>query len=434
MCLPLRLACRPDRSSLSMGPVPCAGCVKTARVRVRYTTGVELRVAAPQEMDAFTDAAMVAFHHEVSAEERAHYRRVDEPERTLVWDDDGAIVATVGVYSRDMSVRGGSLPCAAITAATVLPSHRRRGLLTGLMRRQLDDLRQGGEAVAVLKASEGGIYGRFGYASAAYEAVLRARRADRGLLAPPRLASPLRIVAQAEAVEAMRPVHEAERTRRPGMLDRSGPWWEDHLFDPERDRDGANARRAVLTDGGYALYAVAGRDDPRGPQGEVRVHELVAATPDARARLWSFLLDQDLTATLSWPGAPVDEPLTLMLANPRGADLAPRTALWLRLVDLPRALAARTYDGEDDVVLEVADAFCPWNAGRWRLGGEACERTTEAADLALDTTALAAAYLGGTTLAQLGAAGRVDELSPGALHRASTAFRGALAPWSPDSF
>ena len=391
-------------------------------------------VSGPEEMDAFTDAAMFAFHHDPSEEERAHYRRIDEPGRALVWDDDGAVVATASAYSRELSVPGGALPCAAVTAVTVLPSHRRRGLLTGMMRRQLDDLRDGGEAVAVLKASEGGIYGRFGYGPAAHEAVLSARRAERRLLAPGQNAAPLQIVAQADAIDAMRPVHEAERERRPGMLDRRGLWWDDRLVDPESERDGATARRAVLATDGYALYAVAGRDDPRGPLGEVRLLELVAATPATRARLWTFLLDQDLTATLRWSGAPVDEPLALMLDNPRGVDLAPRTALWARLVDLPRALTARTYDGDPDVVLEVADEFCPWNAGRWRLADGACERTTGAADLALDTTALAAVYLGGTTLAQLAAAGRVEELTPGALHRASTAFRGALAPWSPDGF
>jgi predicted acetyltransferase len=394
-------------------------------------------VSGPEEMDAFTDAAMFAFHHDPTEEERAHYRRTDEPGRTLVWDDDGAIVATASAYSRELSVPGGALPCAAVTAVTVLPSHRRRGLLTGMMRRQLDGLRDGGEAVAVLKASEGGIYGRFGYGPAAHEAVLRARRADRALLAPLREAvagPPLRITPQTEAIEALRPIHEAERARRPGMLDRRGLWWDDRLIDPESERDGATARRAVLAADGYALYAVAGRDDPRGPQGEVRVHELVAATPATRARLWTFLLDQDLTATLRWRGAPVDEPLALMLANPRGVDLAPRTALWARLVDLPRALTARAYDGDPEVVLEVADAFCPWNAGRWRLAGGRCERTDAPADLALDTTALAAAYLGGTTLVQLAAAGRAEELTPGALHRASAAFRAALAPWSPDGF
>ena len=403
---------------------------------MRYTRGVELRGVAPEEMDAYTDAAMFAFHHEASAEERAHYLRVDEPERVLVWDDGGAIVATAGAYSRTVSVSEGTVPCAAVTAVTVLPSHRRRGLLTGLMRRQLDDLREGGEPIAALKASEGGIYGRFGYAPAAYEAVLRARRAERRLLVGGRgeVPPPLRIVPPADAVEAMRPVHEAERARRPGMLDRADAWWDDRLLDPASERDGATPRRAVLTDGGYALYAVAGRDDPRGPQGEVRVHELAATTPEVRAQLWSFLLDQDLTATLSWSGAPVDEPLMLMLVNPRGADLAPRTALWLRLVDLPRALAARAYHGDPNVVLEVTDAFCPWNAGRWRLAGGACERTTDTVDLALDTTVLAAAYLGGTTLAQLAAAGRVDELKPDALQRASSAFLGALAPWSPDGF
>lgn len=398
---------------------------------------MRLRGVTPEEMDAgFTDAAMLAFHYEATDAEREHARLVDEPGRALVWEDDGRIVATASVYSRDMSVAGGTLPCAAVTAVTVVPSHRRRGLLTGLMRRQLDDLRDGGEAVAALKASEGGIYGRFGYGPATYEAVLRARRADRGLLAGsgPDHGPPLRIAPPAEALDVMRPLHEAERARRPGMLDRSGPWWDDRLLDLENERNGATARRAVLADDGYALYSIASRDDPRGPQGEVRVRELVAATPQARARLWSFLLDQDLTATLVWPSAPVDEPLTLMLANPRGADLAPRTALWVRLVDLPRALTARAYDGDLDVVLEVDDAFCPWNAGRWRLTGGACERTTAPADLALDTTALAAAYLGGTTLAQLDAAGRVEELRPGALQRASSSFRGALAPWSPDNF
>ena len=321
--------------------VPGAGRAKTAGVRVRYTTCMRLRGVTPEEMDGgFTDAAMLAFHYEATDAEREHARLVDEPARALVWEDDGRIVATASAYSRDMSVPGGTLPCAAVTAVTVVPSHRRRGLLTGLMRRQLDDLREGGEAVAVLKASEGGIYGRFGYGPATYEAVLRARRADRGLLAGsgPDHGPPLRIAPPAEALDVMRPLHEAERARRPGMLDRSGPWWDDRLLDLENERAGATARRAVLADGGYALYSIASRDDPRGPQGEVRVRELVAETPEARARLWSFLLDQDLTATLVWPSAPVDEPLTLMLANPRGADLAPRTALWVRLVDLPRAL------------------------------------------------------------------------------------------------
>lgn len=394
---------------------------------------MELRTVDPGEMDALGAAAMFAFHAGLSDAEREHYRKIDEPARALVWDDAGAIVATTSAYTRDMSLAGGGLPVAAVTVVTVLPTHRRRGLLTAMMRRQLDDLRDGGEAVAVLRASEGGVYGRFGYGPATWEAALRARRADRALLAAARPA-PMRLVEPAEAVAQMQRVHDGERARRPGMLNRPGAWWEDRLWDPEGERNGASALRAVLIEGGYALYAVAGRDEPRGPQGEVRVRELVAASPDARACLWSYLLDQDLTATLVWESAPVDEPLRLMLANPRGADLAPRTALWLRLVDLPRALAARAYDRDLDLVLDVADGFCPWNAGRWRLTGDACERTSGAADLALDTTALAAAYLGGTTLAELAAAGRVEERTPGALHRASSAFRGELAPWSPDHF
>src|SRR6476619_2921997 len=107
---------------------------------------MRLRGVTAEEMDAgFTDAAMLAFHYEATDAEREQARRLDEPARALGWDDDGQIVATASVYSRDISVPGGTVPCAAVPAVTVLPSHRRRGLLTGLMRRQLDDLREGGE-------------------------------------------------------------------------------------------------------------------------------------------------------------------------------------------------------------------------------------------------------------------------------------------------
>jgi predicted acetyltransferase len=218
------------------------------------------------------------------------------------------------------------------------------------------------------------------------------------------------------------------------MLDRPGPWWDDRVYDPEPRRDGVQPLQAVLVPDGYALYAVrAGRDDD-GPAGEVAIRELVVATPAARAALWAFLLDQDLTRTITWALAPPDEPLWLMLTDPDAVRVVLERALWVRLVDVPAALAARTYARKPDVVLELSDAFCPWNAGRWRLVDGSCERTEAQADLALDTADLGAAYLGGITLSELAAAGRVAELRPGALARASAAFRGEVAPWCPEVF
>ena len=150
--------------------------------------------------------------------------------------------------------------------------------------------------------------------------------------------------------------------------------------------------------------------------------------------VWSFLLDQDLTRTIEWQLAPADEPLALTLSNPRAVRTRISDALWVRLIDVEAALSARAYAADPDVVLEVADAFCPWNAGRFRLSGGACERTDAPADLALDVTALGAAYLGGTTLRELAWAGRVDERREGALARASAALRGDVAPWCPEIF
>ena len=263
---------------------------------------------------------------------------------------------------------------------------------------------------------------------------LTARRPAVRLSAPPAVGDPLRAGPAADHVEHMRAVHERVRGERPGMLDRPGAWWTARVQDHESARNGAQPLQAVVVPDGYALYAVRpGRDD-EGPAGEVAIRELVAATPAARALLWDFLLDQDLTRTVTWPLAPADEPLWLMVTDPNTVRLALRPSLWVRIVDVAAALSARRYAVDPDVVLEVADAFCPWNAGRYRLAGGDCEPTGDEPDLALDAAALGAAYLGGTPLADLAAAGRVTELRPGALARASAAFRADVVPWCPETF
>ena len=395
---------------------------------------MEMRPATLEEFDGFDRAVMAAFHREVTEEERRAFRRTDEPERSLAWFDDGRIVAGTSIYSRHVTIPGAVVPCAAVTAVGVVPTHRRRGLLTAMMRRQLEEIHARGEPVAALWASEGAIYGRYGYGVAARVGGLTARRPMARLATPPPVGDPLRAGPAADHVEHMRALYERIRGERPGMLDRPGPWWDVRLHDPESRRKGAQPLQALVVPDGYALYAARADRDEQGPAGEVTIRELVAATPVARALLWEFLLDQDLTRTIAWPLAPPDEPLWLMVSDPDAVRIALGSSLWVRLVDLPGALSARSYAADPDVVLDVSDAFCPWNAGRYRLAGGLCERTAAEPDLALDATALAAAYLGGTLLTELVAAGRVAELRPGALARASAALRGDVAPWCPEIF
>lgn len=192
----------------------------------------------------------------------------------------------------------------------------------------------------------------------------------------------------------------------------------------------------MVGDEGYALYAVKEHWEGGRPDGLVRVRELVAATP--AAALWGFLLELDLVRRLCWEVAPADQPLPHMLDDARAVAARLGDGVWLRLVDLPRALTERSYSAPFQAVLEVADEVCPWNSGRRRLGWDrrhaTCEPTGAEPDLELSAAELGAAYLGGTTLEEFARAGRVRACSARALHAASVAFRGAAEPWCPETF
>jgi predicted acetyltransferase len=400
---------------------------------------MDLRPVAASDLDAFERAAEGAFHEDAHPEDAPLAAKLFEPERSLAVFDRAQIVATAGVYTRALTVPGGPVPAACVTAVGVLPTHRRRGLLTRMMRRQLEDVHARGEALAALWASEPAIYGRFGYG-------LAARSGELSIRTPAAVAAPVEgattVVAPAEAVDRIAPMYDAVRRERPGHLDRAPAWWEKRIHFPEYRRDGAGTLRAAVHEapGGavdaYALYAVKPEWGPDGPQGQVVLREVMAADPAGTAAIWAYLLGLDLTRHVTWHIAPADEPLVHLVARPVVQRLAAN--LWVRPVEVGAALAARAYATPLDLVLEMADPFCPWNASRWRLaadtGGAQCDRTGDAPDLALSAADLGAAYLGGTTLAALAAAGRVRELRPGALAAATAAFRAPREPWCPEIF
>jgi predicted acetyltransferase len=400
----------------------------------------------PEEFEAFALAVARGFHDELDEERLERFiRPIHEHHRALAIRDAGRMVATATIATFEVTAPGGPVPMAGVTAVTVQPTHRRRGLLTSLMRAQLEGLRDGGEAVAGLWASEARIYGRFGYGPATREGELVVRADRTALRRDVRVADgAVETLPPAAALDALRAIHDAVRPGRAGMLSRSDGRWTRTVDDPESERNGAKPMRAaVLRDAGgtpraYALYAVRMEFDRGEHAGEAVVREIVADGPPATAAIWQHLLGLDLVRTVAWGRAPGDPEVLHLVDNPRVVRTDPGDGLWVRLVDVDRALAQRTNAREIDVVLEVEDAFCPWNAGRHRLsagaGGASCGRTTDAADLRLDGVALGSVYLGGPSLRAFADAGRVQELTPGALEAATVALRGAREPWCPDMF
>jgi predicted acetyltransferase len=364
--------------------------------------------------------------------------RLIELERMHAVLDSGEVVGGGGAFSFELSVPGGSLPCAGVTVVGTYPTHRRRGVLRSLMRAQLDDVHERGEPIAVLWASEETIYGRFGYGLASWSGEIALPRDANAFAHPLERRGQARFVSQTEAAALFPPVWDALRVERTGVFARGATWWElRRLRIP--DEEVSNPRRfvALELDGetqAYAIYKTQPGFEDGLSTGKIEVLEAVGASAQATAEIWRFLLDIDWIQTVRASLLPPDHPLFFLLANPRRARYRMGDALWIRLVDVGAALSGRTYAGDGSVVLEVRDAFCPWNDGRWKLEGGEAARTDEPAELALDVDALGAAFLGAVSFVQLRDALRVDELADGAAARADALFAWRPLPWCPEIF
>ena len=365
------------------------------------------------------------------------FARVLPHERMHAAYDGDQIVGGAGAFPFELSAPGGSLPCAGITAVGVQPTHRRRGVLRSMMDAQLRDVHERGEPIAALWASEETIYSRFGYGIASWAGELRVPHEwDAFVDAVERL--PARFVTPEEARDLFPPVYDAVRRERPGMMSRSPEWWEDrHLRHPEEEASSPRRFVVLENDDGpqaYAIYRTHFGFEGGSASSRLVVREAFGATPRATAAVWRFLLDVDWMAVVETSLAPPDHPLFLLVATPRRMRYRMGDGLWVRLVDLPAALSRRAYGAGEPLVLEVTDAVCPWNAGRWRLDGQACERTEDEPDFRLDVSALGSAYLGAVSFRQLHAALRVEETRPGAIERADALFAWRPLPWCPEIF
>ena len=381
----------------------------------------------------------------VATEMGEQVRSEIEADRSLGAFDGDELVGKTHAISLSMSVPGGDLPTAGVTAVTVSPTHRRRGILTELTRRQLDDIRERGEPLAALTASESLIYGRFGYGLAAQSdrVSIDRRHTDFVPVVPAAPGGEIRFVAPEAARERWPPLYERLRGARPGMIARTPAWWGAFVIPrSEKPGDGFTRRQYVEYSGhsgleGYASYA-ARADSAEGiARGSLRLHELVATNPAAEAALWRYVFGVDLVETIEAHNRPSDDPLLWMLADPRRLRRLRLDNLWLRILDVPGALEGRTYLADGRLVLDVRDPFGPWAAGRVEIdvedGNARCRPSDAPGDLTLGAGELAAVYLGGVSATVLARAGRIEG-SPEALRLADALFAWHTAPWCADQF
>ena len=407
--------------------------------------GVRVRRVAPAEREAWLRATGLAFSEVPTAELLERDRRLLEWDRCLGAVVGDEIVGTAAAFTYAMTVPGGTAPVAGVTAVGVLPTHRRRGVLTALMSRQLADVHRRGEVAAALWASESGIYERFGYGVAAPTAACRIATRHSAFRAAPAPPGRLRVLA-ADAALAVRlqPAFDAVRALVPGMVPRTAARWADRLAPTPHPGEaagdlvvGVHEDPAGTVDG-YVCYRVQHEWHGAGAAATLRVEELRAADPAVEAVLWRLCLDLDLVAEVEARKRPLDDPLRDRLREPRRLRVETRDGLWLRLVDLPGALAARRYATVGRLVLRVEDRLCPWNDDVFELeagpDGARCRPTRRSPVLRVPVAALATAYLGQSRLHTLVRAGWVEELQPGAAAAADRLLGWPRAPWCPDVF
>ncbi len=406
---------------------------------------VTIRAVADTEVPAFRNAVALGFGEDGwavdDAEER--FRRIFPLDGLIGAFDEDVLVGTLGSFWFDLTVPGGAVPMAGTTVVTVRPTHRRRGILTRMMNRHLVEVRERGNPIAGLWASDPGIYGRFGYGCAADGEVVQF---DTRLVSVP--AGPdgvtVELVDADTAAAAFPRVYDAVLPTLPGMWARDETWWTYRRFwDPERFREGSSSQRYAVAarDGepvAYAIYRQKSEWTHGGVStGTVVVKETFAVDDGARRAMWAYLTHIDLFPKVKLEFGRVDDPLRWEVDHPRLVSHEVGDTLWVRILDVEAALSARRYQADGSVVVDVVDPVFEDNTGRWLLevtGGEAkVAATAEAPDVSLGIAELSALYLGGRALSSLAAAGRASG-APTAIAVVDRIFRTNVAPFVPEVF
>src|SRR5919106_90234 len=404
---------------------------------------VTFRQCRSDEMRLFMATCEAAFGYDVTDEQVARWSRIFDPTRTVAAWDGEEMVGTAADFQFTFTVPGGKVAGAGVTAVGVLPSHRRRGILTGMIRRQFDDIRGRSEPIAALWASEGGIYDRYGYGIASLCSRIDMDRDRARFRGSPEPVGRTRLLPKDKAVDILAGVYDRVCDETPGMYERTRDWWEAHrLADPEAERHGGGPMfKAVWELDGraeaYALYRLNQKWETE-PVGHVKVLETMGTSSLAIREMWRFLIGVDLVARIKAGLEPAIHPLQFMLAEPRRLRAQLNEGLWIRIIDIRDALQSRSYAEEGSVVFDVSDDFIPTNSGRWRLTARdstaTVEPSTDDPNVRLTIGALGAVYLGGFSFAEVAQGGDVEEVTRGGIWNADRLFRTDRQPWCPEIF
>lgn len=390
-------------------------------------TGLAFRRVTDDELRAANDIFRGALHYKPASDEFwAAIAKAFTADRTFGAYDGDRVIGTATSIESSLTVPGGAmLPAAAVTGVGVRSDYRRRGALTGMMRAQLEDCAARGDVLAILHASEPGIYGRFGYGLATLVRNVRVR-SQRAVMRPEvPVAGTVRILDKDEIVPVLSAAYPAIQSTRVGYMSRSPQWWvlgyERRLIDeyllvaahvtPGGDVDGWVAYRPTDDDS----------DDPRA-NSSLHVLDFQAADQGVANDLWRHLIGVDLIDEVVVYFRPMDDPIEEMLVDAYAVRSERDDELWLRLVDVPTALAGRTYGTAEPVVLEVVDPLLPANSGRYRVGPHGMERTEDAPALTMPVEVLGKLYLGAFQASTLAAIGQITVTDPTALPAADRLF------------
>ncbi|MGW0474494.1 GNAT family N-acetyltransferase [Streptomyces coeruleorubidus] len=412
--------------------------------------GIDVRPITEAEFPDWLRAVNAGFLRVpvLSEEEIEGRRRQFVPGRYLGAFDGGRCVATFRSFDQELTVVGGArVPADAVSGVTVTATHRRRGLLSRMMAQDLAAAKERGDVVATLIAAEYPIYGRYGFGPATWTAEWTVDVPRAGLDA--RWAGPAdggRIdLVDGEDVRKLGPeLHERMRRAQPGLITRDEVWWKLNTgalrFDPSwKPPYWAVYRSASGEVEGMAAYEVDDNwGDAKQPLNTASVRWLLGATPAAERALWHYLCSIDWVVKVRSGGRAPDDLLPFLLPDPRAAGITSLADwLWVRILDVVRALEARTYEGEGTLVLEVTGVD-GLTGGRYRLeasaAGASCTPTTERADITLGLVELGALWLGDESAVRLAALGRVREERAGAARKADALLRTPRRPWCPDLF
>lgn len=405
---------------------------------------ITTRPITKDEIERFREQVERGFGDDLAEEDRdsEQFLALMPLELTVAAYDGDEMVGTLAAFEFDVTVPGGAaVAMTGTTVVTVQPTHRRQGVLSAMMQDHLDAVARRGDALVGLWASETGIYGRFGFGHAT----------SRDEVEAPTLAvtiataseGTVRLIDPDSVVEVFPSIYDAARRKRVGMLSRRQDWWAHSVVhDPPHRRDGMSAKRFAVyqADGsaeGYVIYVQKSDWSGEVPLGQVKVIEAISTTDRAHTGLWQYLASIDLYPRIRWWNLPVDDPLWWKLAEPRRLVRKRGDALWVRIMDVPAALEARSYETDGSIRIAVEDPFRPDISGVYELavsdGVGKCVAVDGNADVSLGVDALGALYLGGSNAVSMAAAGKIDGAADrvSLLHRL---FRTDVAPWCEEVF